>query len=131
MTLQQSGAPVPAKKSIVVVRGTNRLSCGEAAHRLREERGEGMRRASHAHLRLRSPFMQETRVIKPFVALGESLEKLFRFAMAIRRVSRELVGNCQAEQAERELVFGLNCQDVAADRFCLFRFIERAVEFGF
>src|ERR1700675_2825934 len=124
MTLQQAGAPVPAKKSIVVVRGTNRLGFGEAAHCLRKERGEGKGRASHAHLRLRSPFMQETGVIKALVALGESLKKLFRFAMAVGCVSRELVGDGEAEQAERQLVFGLNGQDVAADRFCLFRFIE-------
>src|SRR6267378_7301976 len=131
MTLQQAGAPVPAKKSIVIVRGTNLFGFGEAAHCLRKERGESMRRASHAHLCLRSPFMQKTGVIEALVALGESLKKLFRFAMAIRRVSRELVGDGQAEQAERQLVFGLNCQDVAADRFCLLRFIEGAVELGF
>src|SRR6202023_4227570 len=100
MTLQQAGAPVPAKKSIVVVGRTNHLGFGEASHCLRKERGEGMRRAAHAHLRLCSPFMQETGVIKAFVALGESLKKLFRFAMAIRRVSRELVGDGEAEQAQ-------------------------------
>jgi hypothetical protein len=69
MTLQQTGAPVPAKKSIVVVWGTNHLGFGEATHRLRKERGEGIRRASYAHLRLRSPFMQETGVIKALVGL--------------------------------------------------------------
>src|SRR5260370_2801344 len=105
MPLQQAGAPVPAKKSIVVVQGTNRLGFGEAPHRLREERGEGMRRASHAHLRLRSPFMQETHVVKPFVALGESLEKLFRFAMAIRPVSRELLGNSHTPHTPPAFVF--------------------------
>src|SRR5882762_3300449 len=124
MTLQQAGAPVPAKNSIVIVWRMNRLGFGEAAHRFRKKRSKSMRRASHAHLCLRSPFMQETCVIKALVALGEFLKKLFRFAMAIRRVSRELVGDGQAEQAERQLVFGLNCQDVAADRFCLFGFIE-------
>ena|ERR1700730_2852750 len=124
MTLQQAGASIPAKKGIVVFRGTNRLGFGEATHCLCKERGEGKGRAADAHLCLRSPFMQETGVIKALVALGESLKKLFRFAMAIRRVSGELVGNCQAEQAERQLVFGLNCQDVAADRFCLFWFVE-------
>src|SRR5260370_21600005 len=103
MTLQQAGAPVPAKKGIVVVRGTNHFGFGEAAHCLRKERGEGMRRAAHAHLCLRSPFMQETGVIKALVALGESLKKLFRLAMAISRVSGELVGDGEAKQAEREL----------------------------
>jgi len=79
---------------------------------------------SRAHLCLGSPFMQQTRVIESFIVRVESLEKFLRFPMAIRRVSAELVGNCQAQQAERQLVFGLDRQDVVADRFCLFRFIE-------
>src|SRR5579863_10309992 len=101
MALQQPGATVPAKNSVVVPRGTNRFGFREAAHRLREKRGKSVRRAPHAHLGFRPPFMQQTGVVEALVGLSESLEKLFCFCRAIRCVSTELVGDRQAQQAER------------------------------
>src|SRR5712672_3652931 len=56
---------------------------------------------------------------------------MFDFCGAIRRVSTELVGDGEAQQAKRQLVFGFDRQDVAANRFGLLRFVERAVELGF
>ena len=92
MALQQPGATVPAKNSIVVARGTNRFGFREAAHRLREKWGESVRRASHAHLRFRSPFMKQPGVVEAFVALGEPLEKVFYFSqndpMRLHRTGR-------------------------------------------
>src|SRR6266446_7383388 len=129
MALQQPGAAVPAKNSIVVSRGTNQLGLREAVHRLREKWGKSVRRASRGHLRFRPPFMQQPGVVEAFVAVSEPLKEVFYFSGAIRCVSAELVSNRQAQQAKCQLVFGLDCKDVAADRFSLFRFIERAVEF--
>src|SRR5271170_1752480 len=124
MALQQPGATVPTKNSIVVPRGTDRFGFREAAHRLREKWGKSVRRAPHAHLGFRPPFMQQTGVVEALVTLGESLEKLCCLPNAIRCVSTELVGDGQAQQAKRQLMFGLDCQDVAADRLSLFRFIQ-------
>src|ERR1700716_4133763 len=109
MALQQPGATVPAKNSVVVPRGTNRFGFREAAHRLREKWGNRVRRPPRAHLRFRPPFMQQAGVVEPFVGLGESLEKALYFSGTIRCVSTELVGDRQAQQAARELVFGLGC----------------------
>src|SRR5260221_5875635 len=107
MTLQQARAPVPAKNSIIVVRGTNDLGLGEAAHCVRKERGESMWRASYAHLRFCSPFMQESGGIKALVAPGEAPKKPVPLPMATWPVSPELVGNFPAEQAEARPGFGL------------------------
>src|SRR6266851_4387347 len=49
MALQQPGAAVPAKNSIVVPRGTNQFGFREAVHRLREKWGKSVRRASRGH----------------------------------------------------------------------------------
>ncbi len=87
-------------------------------------RSERVRRKLHAHLRLRAPLVQETRVIEAFVAIGELLEYFIGLATTIRGVSTELVGDGQAQETQRQLVFGLNRQDVAADRLCLLGFIE-------
>src|SRR5437588_12798322 len=96
MVLQQPGATVPAKNSIVVPRGTNQFGFREAVHRLREKWGKSVRRASRAHLRLRPPFMQQPGVVEAFVAVSETLEEVFYFSGAIRCVSTELVSNRQA-----------------------------------
>src|ERR1700678_3087206 len=109
MALQQPGTSVPAKNGIVVVRRVNRLGFGEAAHRFGEQGSKGVRRAAHAHLCLGSPFMQKAGVIEALVVRGKSLEKSSHFPVAIRPISAELVRDCEAKQAERELVFGLDC----------------------
>src|SRR5258706_14218397 len=124
MVLQEPRATVPSKNSVVVACGPNHFRFGKAAHRLPEKRGKSVRSAAHAHLCFRPPFMQQSRVVEPFVALDESLEKSFRFSSTIRGVSTELVSNGQPEQAQRQLMFRLDCQNVAADRFRLFRFVE-------
>src|ERR1700694_5462751 len=128
MALQQPRATVPAKDGIVVARRPNHFRSREAAHPLFKKRSQGMRRASYMHLRLGSPLMQQTGVIETFVALDEVLEQMFDFSGTIRGVSAELVGDRQAKQAKRQLVLRLDRQDVAANRFGLLRFIERAVE---
>src|ERR1700679_4263292 len=124
IALQQSGAPVPTKNGIVVVGRVNCLSLRKAEHRLGEQWHEAVRRATHAHLSFSSPFVQEPGVIKALVALDESLEKFFRFPMAVRRISAELVGDGEAQQTESKLMPGVDCEDIAADGFCFFRFIE-------
>src|SRR5258708_28906013 len=100
MALQQRGAEVPAKNSIVVPGGTNQLGLREAVHRLGEKWGKSVRRASRGHLRFRPPFMQQTGVVETFVAVSEPLEEVFYFSRAIRSVPAELVSNRQAQQAK-------------------------------
>src|ERR1700723_464112 len=131
MALQQSGTTVPAKNSVVVPCGTKRFGFRKAVHRLGEKRSKRVRRAPYAHLCFCPSFMQQACIVEAFVALGESLEKFFHFSRAIRCVSTKLIGDRQAQQPQRQLVFGLDCEDVAADRLSLFRFIERAVELRF
>src|SRR5216683_463799 len=131
MALQQPGATVPAKDSVIVARGTNRFRFGEVAHRLPKQWSESVRRTSHAHLRLRSPFMKQPGVVEAFIPLHQPLEEVFYFSRTIRGVSTELVSNRQAQKTERQLVLRLDGQDVPADRLRLFRFIQRAVELNF
>src|SRR5579863_3306220 len=128
MALQQPRTTVPAKNRIVVARRTKGFGLGETAHRLLKERSESMRRASHMHLRFGAPLMQKTRVIEAFVAIGQPQKKTFHLPITIGCVTAELVGDGEAQQAKRQLMFGLDCENVAADRFCLFRFVERAVK---
>ena len=87
--------------------------------------------AADSHLGLGSSFVQQACVVKALVGLSETMEKFPCVSVTIRGISTKLVGDCQAQQAKGKLVFGLNRQDVAANRFCFFRFIQRAVELGF
>src|SRR5882672_9989133 len=131
MAFEETCAAVPAKNGIIVTGGPNRFGLLEAPHRLFEERGEGERRPSSPHLSLGPPFMQETGIVETFVGVDERLEKSLCFAMTIMGVAPELVGDGEAEQTQRQLVFRIDCQDIAADRFGLFRLVERAVDFRF
>ena len=54
----------------------------------------------------------------------ESTNPMAGFPVTIRCISAELVRDRETQQTKRELVASLDCQNVAADRFCFFRFIE-------
>jgi len=121
MTLQQAGAPFQRRESLVV-RG--RIISASAKQRIASaKRGARVRGGRPTRSAPSLAVHVTDRVIEAFVALGESLKKLFRFAMAIRRLSRELIGDGQPSRRSASCV-RLNCEDVAADRLCLFRFVE-------
>jgi len=49
----------------------------------------------------------------------------------VARVAAEFIGDGKAKQSERQLVFGVDRQDISTDRFGFFRLVERAVDFRF
>ena len=81
--LEQAYAAIPAKDGVVVSCRADLFCLCEGAQRLFEERQQDMRRLSGAKLRLRAPFVHDSRVVEPLVGVAELLEGLFRFAVAI------------------------------------------------
>ena len=71
-----------------------------------------MRRASYAELGLSAPLIKNAQIIKSLVAVGELLESILRLRISIGRIAGELIGNCQSQKAQRELMSGLDYQHV-------------------
>ncbi len=72
--------------------------------------------------------MQQAGVVKLLVGIFQGLKNDCRLGVAVCRAAGKLVGERQAKQAERQLVIRIDGQDVAADRFRLFRLVQRAVQ---
>jgi hypothetical protein len=80
MALQQPGAKVPAKNSVVVPRRTNRFGFREAVHRLHEKWSKRVRRAPYAHLCFRPPFMQQVThsdIARTFVETHDDFVRIY------------------------------------------------------
>src|ERR1700740_2923842 len=131
LVLKQTHAAVPTEDRIVITRRTDFLGLGEALKGLLEKRQQRMRCPANPELRFGAPLVQDSGVVMPLVTVAQLLEDFFHFARAVGGVTAELIGDREAEQAERELMLGFDGQDIATDRLGLLRLVEIAVEFNF
>jgi len=129
--LQEADAAVPAEDGVVVFGGTNFFGFGEALQGSFEEREKRVGRLTGAELGFGSTLVEDACVVEALVNVGEFQEDFFGVTVTVGAVARELVGDGKAEEAERELLFRFDGENVAADGFGLFRFVEVAVEFDF
>src|SRR5215469_13911711 len=89
-----------------------------------------MRRLSGVELRFCTPFIQNPRVVEPFIRIAEPVEDLFDLPDAIGRTAGELIGECEAKNAQGELMLWIDGKDIVTDRLCFFRFVEGTIEFS-
>ena len=81
-----------------------------------------------SELRLGAAFVQQAGVVKSFVRISKAVKNFLDLGVAVPGSSGELIGQSEAEQAQAQLVLGIDRQDIAADRLRLFRLIQRAIE---
>jgi len=129
--LQEADAAVPAENGVVVSGGANFFGFAEILQCAFEERKQRMRLLADAKPSFGAAFIEDAGVVEAFVGVREFLENFFDFAIAIGGAARELVRDGKSEQAERELLFGVDGENVTANGFGFFRFVEVAVEFDF
>jgi hypothetical protein len=96
-----------------------------------KERQDDMRSLAVAELGFGAALVEDSRVVGLLVAIGEFLENLFHFAVAVVGGGSELVGDGEAQEAQGKLMVRIDCEDVPADGFGFFGFIEVTVQFGF
>src|SRR5580704_399046 len=131
LTLKQSHASIPPQDRVIIPRGPNLLGLGEAVQRPLQQRQQRMRRTPGAKLRLDAPFAEQPGVVATFVGVLQPVKNSFDFAVAIRRPPLELIRDAQPKHPQSEHVLRIGRQNVAADRFGFFRFVEVAIQFGF
>src|SRR6516165_7679014 len=106
--LQQPDATVPAQDGIIVASRPDLFRFGEKTHGLFKQGQQRVGRVSGAELGLRPAFVQQPHIIGPLVSILEAAKSALNLAIAVRGDTQELVGECETEQAERQLVFRLN-----------------------
>jgi len=90
-----------------------------------------VRRLAGTELGFGAAFVEDSGVVVALVWVREFLKDFFDLAVAIADATEELVGNGEAEQAKRQLLFRIDGKNVAADGFGFFRLVEITVEFDF
>src|SRR5580698_5974799 len=95
--LHQTHAAVPAQDRIIVARRTNFLSLAEAFQGASKQGQHAVGRVTGVKLDLGATFVQDSRVVEPFVTVGEFLEGFFRFAVTVGRGPDKLIGDREAE----------------------------------
>jgi hypothetical protein len=129
--LKEADAAVPAEDAVVVAGGADFFGFGEAAEGFFDEREEDVGGAAGVELGFGAAFLQKAGVVVALVGIAERLEDGVGFGVAVGGGAGELVSDGQAEHAAGELMIGIDDQNIAADGFGFFGFVEVAVEFGF
>ena len=126
---QQTRAAVPAKYRVVILGRVDFLRRFEMPHRLLEQRGHSVRWTSGAHLLLGLPLAQQAHAVLLFVGIGEAQEHTLRLGVSVGSLAGELIGDGQAQDAQRGLVLRIDGQDVVANRLRLLRLIQMPIVF--
>ena len=129
--LEQTDAAVPAKDRVVVAGGADFFGFAETLESAFEEWQKRVGRLAGAELGLGAAFVENPGVVETFVGVGELQENFFGFAVAVGNAANELVGDGEAEHSDSKLLLRFDGEDVAADGFGFFGFVEVAVEFYF
>src|SRR5689334_16155737 len=128
--LERADAAVPAQDGVVVAGGADRLRLGVARERLVEERSDRAEGYLRGELGLRLPLQREARVERALIGVREAAEDRFRLGEPALGRRSELVGEREAEDAERQLVSGVDRKHVATDALGLFGLVQLAVAIG-
>src|SRR5207249_3826569 len=121
--LERADAAVPAQDGVVVPGRLKPLGLGVTGERLVEERTDRTERQARGKLRLRLPLAREAAVEGALVGIAEPREDLLCLAEADGCRRLELIGQRQAEDAVRQLVAGVDREDVATDALGLRRLV--------
>jgi hypothetical protein len=129
--LQEADAAVPAEDCVVISRGAYFFGFSEALKRSLKKRKKRVRRLAGGQLGFRAAFVENPGVVVALIGGGEFLESVLDFTMAVMDATVELVSDGEAEKAKRELLLGIDGEDIAANGFRLFGLVEVAIEFDF
>jgi hypothetical protein len=129
--VQEADATVPAEDGVVVSGGSDFFGFAERLEGAFEERKKRVRQLTGAELGFGAALVEDSGVVETFVGVGEFEENFFGVAAAVGDAAGELIGEGKAEEAKRELLFRFDGENIAADGFGFFGFVEVAVEFGF
>jgi hypothetical protein len=129
--LEEADAAIPAEDAVVIASGAEFFGFGEAAQSLFNEGKKNVRGTSRVKLGFGAAFVEKAGVVAALVRIAERLKDGLDFRIAVGGEAGELVGDGQAEHATSELMIGIDNEDIAADGFRFFGFIEVAVELGF
>src|SRR5439155_24884276 len=106
-------------------------SCHSVEGELRnEERPYGCNREAGPEMRLRLPLVREPAVKGALVGIAEARKHLLRLREAGAGGRTELVAQREPEDAEPELLLGVDGEHVAADALGLRRLVQLAVAVG-
>src|SRR5262249_8755886 len=131
LRVEQAGAAVPAEDRVVVTGGPDAVGLLISVHGFFQQDGNRVRWTSGLELGLGAAPMKEAGVVELLIGITELLKCFDGGRIRVGSISRELVGECKAESAQRKLMTGLDRKHILADGFSLFRFVQKSVEFSF
>lgn len=129
--LEEADAAVPAEDAIVIASGTDFFGFGEAAHGFFDERKKNVGGTAGMELGFGAALVEKAGVVIALIGIAERREDGLGFGVAVGGGAGELIGDGEAQHAAGELVIGVDGQNIAADGFGFFGFVEVAVELGF
>jgi hypothetical protein len=129
--LEKTDAAVPAEDAVVIAGGTDFFGFGETAQRFFDERKENVSGTAGVELRFGAALVEKASVIVALVGIAERLKDGLDFGVTVAGGAGELISDGEAEKAAGELMIGIDGEDIAADGFRFFGFVQVAVEFGF
>jgi hypothetical protein len=128
---EEADAAVPAEDAVVVAGGADFFGFGEMVEGFLDERKKDVGGAAGVKLSFGAAFLEKAGIVVALVGIAEGLEDGMDFTVAVGGGSGELVGDGEAQHAARELMIGVDDENIAADGFGFLGFVEVAIELGF
>jgi hypothetical protein len=125
---EQAEAAIPAEDSIVILGGMNLLRLLEMLHGLLEQADQHLMRPPGSHLSFGSTLINQTGVVVTLVGINQLSKRCLGLGVAVRGLSGKLVGDRQTQHPQRHLVLWFYGQDIVADGFRLFRFVQIPIQ---